>query len=247
MYGGGELIEATPPRVRTESLVKRAVKPTLVHVDVLRPKEAMNGTDKIALLDLGATYIGHEYASGMLFQLALGAAIKKRTDFNPIVRGIIAWVIDRVISSDSDKLVCTELAYRLYAADKYHVSYRPKMPEVRAPDLPPPAINPFKLLKEVFHLYEAEVLTGTFPSELLVQPKNDGNRWDLPLLEIPKGLDKVSGESLVQKYEKLLAKVIGSTQSNEKNPKTVLLVELRNSPTFNFLGRLKLSRIEDGT
>ncbi len=55
----------------------------------------------------------------------------------------------------------------------------------------------------------------------------------------------------MQKYDELLDKlgIVSNDQQKDqkKNPKTVLLFELRNSPTFDYLGDVKLSRIEDGT
>ncbi len=228
-----DLIEATPPRVRLFPLAQRADQGNRLHyLDVWRPTmlhgRPLAPDDLQALQAAGRDFLGRDYATGMLPYIAIAGAIRTKTPADPAVCWILKRIVDYVMTDDAATLICTELAYRVYAEGRY------SRPDLLKPDLvwvppqhpPMPEFDLVELYRELRDMLGPAAPSGMVPAtatgtELAASYACLRTRFGLQPME---------------RVEQ------GALPSRPVNPKTVILVDLQWSPSFRALGRLKLTR-----
>lgn len=233
VFSRDDLVEATPPKVRLASLADRAAQgDKLEHLDVFRPRtlhdRPLDDTNLAALQMAGNTHVGKSYAASLLPFIAISGAIRNKTTDDERLRFLLKLIIDAVMPSDADALICTELAYRVYDAGGYTKDYSHLKPVL----IPVPPQHPAWPGIDLVRLY-LEI------RELL------GDRMRL-LADAPPGT--ATARELQDSYDRAMSRLglglglgQGATRLLGTNPKAVILIDLEHSPTFSRLGRLKLT------
>ncbi len=249
VYDADALIEASPPKVRLAPLAERVRKANVEFIEVLRPRAGFTTGDEGLLRACGLGYIDHGYATDALVPLAVAALARKATTFHPLVHRLLKWLIHHEISRDPARLVCTELAYRLYDEAGYPTPHTPQLQEQPAVTLPFPLVNPIKLAREIRELAGQAAING------LAQADASAGELDAILGELEAlggdehalapapALQAAPADPAFDAYcAGLWREWTAGAANGAVNPKAVLLLELWKSPSFEPLGRLHMYR-----
>lgn len=253
VFDATQLIEATPPKVRLAPLAERVRKSSVEFIDVLRPLVEFSSGDESWLRSYGQSLVDRDYAKDLLAPLAVVAIARKATTFHPLLRRLLKWVIQHEISQDSTRLVCSELAYRLYDEPGYALRRTPQLPDLPVVTLPFPFLNPIKLAQEIRELFGQGAGNGIDPADAALDTAKAGEFEAIldeleTLGEDPKALApsstlQGSAHDDFDAYCGDLWRAQTARASNGAvNPKTVFLLELWHSPSFSRLGRLRMDR-----
>jgi len=195
-------------------------------IDVIRPKIAPSAADMKKLRDSANALAGQRFALNQMFELGLICAVKNKTSDNMGFKVLLTWLLTYLIPDDPDRLVCSEFVYL-----SYHNAGVPALdPEiiVTAPENRPfPEVDFVRLWKEYEEARERE--GQATPPALAHQI--------LKLQTQP--LDSI----IMQSREKLLQHRAGQLKvllpaPPPPNAFLVLPEDLRDSPTFEFIGQL---------
>jgi hypothetical protein len=156
VHDDGVLIEASLDNVRIVPLEQRRKDvASYSSIDVWRA-DALEGNplsdhNKDALRMMAKEYLNRPYPTDMLLELAVAVAVRQKLPQNPIVRFVVRLALDRLIKNSNNKVMCSELAYRMFAEGPYD---------------PPKLLAPLVAVTEPSHRPFPDIDWGAFYKEM---------------------------------------------------------------------------------
>lgn len=254
----GLLIEGIRPAVKESPLADRlAPDGPVVFVDAYRSLAADGGPlgadDRAAVLRHARSLIGTTFAQDDLVTIGLLVALRGKPQHLPVwLRWLIRQATEHAIRADSDRMLCSEFAYRAFAdADTVPARRlaRPIAPGEPS-DLPFPEVDYVKLQEEVREMLKpkhkaleqdaigVDAVTGGAP----VWDSVDALQLDDAALDasIMALRERLGLESPHAKAANSVDAVLGTVwpEVGPPNPKLVRPRDLADSPASRYLGRL---------
>lgn len=254
----GLLIEGIRPAVKESPLADRlAADGPVVFVDAYRSLAADGGAlgadDRAAVLGHARSLIGTTFAQDDLVTIGLLVALRGKPRHLPLwLRWLIREATEHAIRADSDRMLCSEFAYRAFADAETVPARRLARPIVpgEPSDLPFPEVDYAKLQDEVREMLKPRhkaLAQNAVGAEAAI---SDVPAWDtVDALELD---DHALDASITALRERLgMASVHGETanavdgllgtdwpEPGTPNPKLIRPRDLADSPASRFLGRL---------
>jgi len=254
----GLLIEGIRPAVKESPLADRlAADGPVVFVDAYRSLAADGGAldadDRAAVLRHARSMIGTTFAQDDLVTIGLLVALRGKPRHLPVwLRWLIREATEHAIRADSDRMLCSEFAYRAFAdADTVPAGRlaRPIVPGEPS-DLPFPDVDYVKLQEEVREMLKpkhkvleqnavgSDAIMGSAP----VWDTVDALDLDDPALDasIMALRERLGLESAHVETANAVDGMLGAGWPGlgPPNPKLVRPRDLADSPASRFLGRL---------
>jgi hypothetical protein len=254
----GLLIEGIRPAVKESPLADRlAADGPVVFVDAYRSLAADGGVlgadDRAAVLGHARSLIGTTFAQDDLVTIGLLVALRGKPRHLPLwLRWLIREATEHAIRADSDRMLCSEFAYRAFADAETVPARRLARPIVpgEPSDLPFPEVDYAKLQDEVREMLKPRhkaLAQNAAGAEAAI---SDAPAWDtVDALELD---DHALDASITALRERLgVASVHVETanavdgllgtdwpEPGTPNPKLIRPRDLADSPASRFLGRL---------
>ena len=254
----GLLIEGIRPAVKESPLADRlAPDGPVVFVDAYRSLAAggspLGDDDRAAVLRHARSLIGTTFAQDDLVTIGLLVALRGKPRHLPVwLRWLIRQATEHAIRADSDRMLCSEFAYRAFADADTVPARRLARPIVpgEPSDLPFPEVDYLKLQEEVREMLKpkhkaleqdavgADAVTGG----ALVWDSVDALQLDDAALDasIMALRERLGLESPQAKAANSVDAVVGTAwpEVGPPNPKLVRPRDLADSPASRYLGRL---------
>lgn len=254
----GLLIEGIRPAVKESPLADRlAADGPVVFVDAYRSLAADGGAldadDRAAVLRHARSMIGTTFAQDDLVTIGLLVALRGKPRHLPVwLRWLIREATEHAIRADSDKMLCSEFAYRAFADADTVPARRLARPIVpgEPSDLPFPDVDYAKLQEEVREMLKPKhkvLEQGVVGAEAVME---SAPVWDtVDALELDDATLDVSIAALrtrmgLESSHMENANVVdglfgaGLPALGPPNPKLVRPRDLADSPASRYLGRL---------
>lgn len=255
----GLLIEGIRPAVK-ESLLADRLAPDgpVVFVDAYRSLATDGGPlgadDRAIVLRHARSLIGTTFAQDDLVTIGLLVALRGKPRHLPVwLRWLIREATEHAIRADSDRMLCSEFAYRAFADAETVPARRLARPIVpgEPSDLPFPEVDYAKLQEEVREMLKpkhkvlgqnaigAEALAGASPvwdTMDALELDDDALEASIAALRAQVGLAAPHHPDVANAAEGLLG--AAWPERGPPNPKLVRPRDLADSPASQFLGRL---------
>lgn len=111
----GQLIEASLDSVRSQSIAARLTDTRLnLHVDLFRHQTPLSDETRQALVENAVRMIGKGYPKDQLLELGVVIAIRGKIPPTALARRVVRIAFDKLVHADPDRLICSELVWRVY-------------------------------------------------------------------------------------------------------------------------------------
>jgi hypothetical protein len=251
------LIEASLGGVRIISLeAERQLHEHYFFIDTWRslstwphPLTAQNAE---ALNRIGRHYLNRPYPTSFLPELGIAITVRQKFPEDPAMRYVVRLAMDlaiEVLTKDSDTIMCSELAYRMYMEGEYEPRnlLRPEIIVTPKSDTPFPEINYYELWKEIQQIlphslrpiFRAALSIPDSATDEAPQPVDAELGWlnAAAYAGVPTDAELAETARRVAEAAQENAKASGLGAIPIPNPKMITPGDLQSSPSFKKVSR----------
>jgi hypothetical protein len=241
------LIEAATSGVRLASVRERiAARERFRYIDAYRPRDRggreLSEHQLAALRRRAAHYEGKPYAKDALLELGVVVAVRGKLPQHPLARWLVRVALDHVVDEQADGVVCSELVYRCFAeADTAPEQRIAPRVVIEAPQpVPFPKVDWIAFLEEVRAIYKPRALRGLAAGALEAGVPDT-------VEQVPAPSDAALADALAAARAALGVSPAATSEAafasrpievDNPNPRTVMPLDLENSPSLLPCGRL---------